>query len=244
MKPLGGSYRGAAPEVFTQREAAPKLAADIYSFGCLVYFVAAGERPLATWRDKAIRTAKCRGSRCLLQMPNRLLLENSWPVVEQATCHKPEDRPTIAVIQEHLTQWPECQRALARNGISLARPAPPKRDAVLTFWQDIHQARQTLQSQQCQRLRQLLPPISEEQHHISCTSTRLKFQTFAETPLQSMRISALDAAAQWNHRIPGSSCCTFHAVVHTLGEVQQSLQRDECQPCEDIFEDGVQCPSC
>jgi hypothetical protein len=59
-----------------------------------------------------------------------------------------------------------------------------------------------------------------------------------------MRISALDAAAQWNHRIRGSSCCTFHAVVHTLGEVQQSLWSSECQSCENMFEDGVQCPSC
>ena len=73
---------------------------------------------------EAIRMAKCRGDCCLLLMPNRLLLEHSWPVVEQTTCHTPECRPTIAVIHEHLTQWPECQQALASNGISLARPAP------------------------------------------------------------------------------------------------------------------------
>ena len=239
------AYRWAAPEVFSKMEA-PKLAADIYSFGCMVYFIAAGERPLATWEDKAIRTAKCRGDCCLLLMPNRLLLEHSWPVVEQTTCHTPECRPTIAVIHEHLTQWPECQQALASNGISLARPAPPERDAVLTCWQDIRQARQTVQSQrtlrvqekqsqQRRRRRQLLPPISEEQQQILCTSTRLKFQSFAETPLQTMRISALDAAAQWNHRIQGSSCCTFHAVVHTLGEAQQILWSSECQSCENIF---------
>jgi len=90
----------------------------------------------------------------------------------------------------------------------------------------------------------LLPPISEEQQQISYTSTRLKFSSFAETPLDTMMLSAVGAAVRWNHGIQGSPCCMLHATVHTLGAVQQMLLNRTCQSYEDNGPNWVQCPQC
>jgi len=137
----------------------------------------------------------------LLQLPSTLLLEHSWSMVEQTTCHRPELRPTMEVIHGQLMQWPESHQALINSGISLARPVPQGRERVVTFWQEIRQLRQALQSQhlpqvqqqqsqQRQRLRPQLPPILEEQQQISGTPTRLSIQGFAETPLETMMMNA------------------------------------------------------
>jgi len=69
------------------------------------------------------------------------LLEHSWPMVEETTCHNPELRPAMFVIHGQLMQWPECQQAFMNRGISLARSVPPGREAMLTFWQEIRQLR-------------------------------------------------------------------------------------------------------
>merc|ERR1712062_478521 len=110
----------------------------------------------------------------------------------------------MSSIHGQLMQWTECQQGLASSGISLARPVPVGREAVLTFWQEISQIRLMLQSQcrpqvqqqqplKLQRLQQLRPQIVEGPHQISGTPTRLKFPGFAETPLPTMMLSAVEA---------------------------------------------------
>ena len=64
------------------------------------------------WQDRDIRVTKRCGDHGVFWLSNRLLLEHSWPVVEETIRHKTKLRPSIAVTHGHLMQWPELQQAL------------------------------------------------------------------------------------------------------------------------------------
>ena len=58
------------------------------------------------------------------------------------------------------------------------------------------------------------------------------------------QLGILTAAGTWNHLIPASSCCEFHAVVHDYGAVQQSLMSEECDFHRGALQASVQSPRC
>jgi len=233
---LGGTYRWAAPEVFGGPVEMPLPAADAYSFGCLVYFSATDVRPFEAWQNQAIRAAKFRGDRVLLQYSGRLLLEHSWPLVEQATCHRAQQRPSMCAMYEQIMQWPECQQSLAVNR---ARPALPGQEASLTFWQEIRHLRQSLGALQ------FLNPAVETDHAQS--DHTLRCPGLVLTPVETMALSIFSAMRNWNCEIPCAACCSFHAIVRAMDAVQQLLLAKECKSVEEWPGSGspfIQCPRC
>jgi len=92
-----------------------------------------------------------------------LLLEHSWPLIEQDTDQRAQRRPSMRMNFEQIMQWPECQQSLAA---SLARPALPGQTVSPTFWQEIRDLRQSLsrpQHRQRQPQQQQQRPGKEEQ---------------------------------------------------------------------------------
>jgi len=144
-KHLGGTLRYAAPEVFSQSRP-PLPQADVYSFGCVVFFAATGEPPLASWKNCAIQKAKRRGVPVLLGFAGTLLLEQSWSLIECATEHHPERRPNMSALNHELLRWPECQQAMLSVDVDadLAKSTLLEQPTSQNFWQQIRDVRQTL----------------------------------------------------------------------------------------------------
>lgn len=97
VKPLGGSHRWAAPEVFAKSEPTP--AADVFSFGRVIYFLFVGKVPLADVPLKLIKKAS-RRSVAPLEWPLRPSQEASWcrPLVEEASALNSGARPPMTEV--------------------------------------------------------------------------------------------------------------------------------------------------
>eukprot|EP00928_Gymnodinium_smaydae_P041494 TRINITY_DN28077_c0_g5_i1.p1 TRINITY_DN28077_c0_g5~~TRINITY_DN28077_c0_g5_i1.p1 ORF type:complete len:752 (+),score=35.28 TRINITY_DN28077_c0_g5_i1:55-2310(+) len=67
-RPLGGTLRWSAPEIVRQN-AAPGTAADIYSFGCLVFFVMSGLVPFQSMKPERIAKKLLNAQGCVLEWP-------------------------------------------------------------------------------------------------------------------------------------------------------------------------------
>jgi len=259
-KALGGTLRWVGPEVFSRQEKLPRPAADVYSFGCLVYFAASDALPLASWPYRSISVAKKRGIRTPLQYPDMLQLEQCWPLVENATHHQPQRRPTMSQIYEELSQWPECQ---------LPRVAD-KGDAALSFWPAIQHLQQTLttqtgclqhqipcemehlqqgeQQQQQQQQQPEGPPAQNQAQRLDVEGvTTLRCPCFLETPLETAMLDVVMAMCRWNFPIPRTACCDYHTMVGHLSAVQRVLQAKECMSLEGKHHGSgrqEQCPEC
>jgi len=260
-KPLGGTLRWAAPEVFSRREVLPQPAADVYSFGCLVYFAATEELPLASWPHKAIAIVKRHGARVTLQHHNRLFLKSGWPLVEKATHHQPQQRPTMSELHEEISQWPEyqlhgdaraeltdaCWQAIERlqETLTAQHDSPQLQTGSRTEQQQGQQPRQGQQPQQVEEQ----PALNQAQ----ClavnmdTPDAVRCPGFIETPMQTRLLDVIVMLHRWNVQIPRMACCDYHAVVGYLPEVQQLLLETVCKSMDgDNETDGqrVQCPEC
>ena len=96
VKPLGGTRHWKAPEVFEKRRPTP--AADVFSFGRVIYFVCTGKSPLQDLDRKAsIRAARGR-SYIALPWPQEETAEIEWcrPLVEAASATDPIQRPSAS----------------------------------------------------------------------------------------------------------------------------------------------------
>jgi len=101
-KSLGGTRRWAAPEVFLARTA-PSSAADVFSFGMLIFFVTSGERPRASHTEGALRRMAQRRECIPLEWPlGTPFMQQSRPIVEQCTKFEPEGRPSIVEVHKSL----------------------------------------------------------------------------------------------------------------------------------------------
>lgn len=95
-KPLGGTFRWQGPEVFAG--SMPSPAADVFSFGRIIYFVLVGTQPLAQFHQKAIKKAGARRRVLPLAWPQEESAEAQWcrPLVLAASRQRPECRPPMA----------------------------------------------------------------------------------------------------------------------------------------------------
>eukprot|EP00927_Polykrikos_kofoidii_P065293 TRINITY_DN6106_c0_g1_i7.p1 TRINITY_DN6106_c0_g1~~TRINITY_DN6106_c0_g1_i7.p1 ORF type:complete len:247 (-),score=27.33 TRINITY_DN6106_c0_g1_i7:296-928(-) len=87
-RPLGGSVRWMAPEVYFGRES-PASSADVFSFGKVMFFIVTGIRPAACARRRVLP----------LDWPNENLLAGCFrPTVERCLDAVPGYRPSMCEI--------------------------------------------------------------------------------------------------------------------------------------------------
>jgi len=255
---LGGTLRWAAPEVFAKKKKPPQPAADAYSFGCLVHFAATDEVPLASLTLNTIHRAKRRGEHLVLQYTGRLLLEQSQQLVYTATQLQPESRPALSEVYQKLLQWPESRHA---NSIDMLASASPGQGEALEYWRQIQRLRQSLaaaslhqeppprvQQMEDRPLQQQQPPHLQQQNPVMTHATspqidpspRLVHSEFHETPLETLVLGITWAVEKCNFKVPSNACCSFHAAVQKVCEVQQLLESQSCR----AMAANVQCPTC
>jgi len=106
-KPLGGTTRWMAPELFEDRRIRPDTAADVYSFGLLMFFISTGAKPFEDVDDQAIAQRRDGRLPLFLSWPDGssdLETLQSWCAasVERCTQTRPEQRPTVGAVCDEL----------------------------------------------------------------------------------------------------------------------------------------------
>jgi len=147
-KPLGGTVRWKAPELFNKPAAKPDPAADVYSFGCLLFFAVSGKRPLEDMGKKTIKVSRRLGVVLTLQWPEDTpMIGQCEEMAFQATLIDPRRRPSMQDIYNDLVQWPEVRQSHGRDyGFlhDMANASPEGSHASQQFWRHLRQFRNDL----------------------------------------------------------------------------------------------------
>jgi len=214
VRRLGGSARWVAPEVLRD-QASP--AADIFSFGRLVYMIATGRTPLSDLPEEAIVDQLRRGVFLHVEWPPSMhRREEVLAFAETCMEERPEARPSMAVAQGVLREW--VPQALSGRSCGLAESVQQLREAVGT------------ESRPACEERPKKKPVE------------MLYKGFAPTPLPSKIFSIAYALSSWNIPVTGEHCCPWHAVLATLERVHKTLASGRCGPSAAIAMD--QCSKC
>jgi serine/threonine protein kinase len=100
-KPLGGTPRWAAPEIFSGLP--PSTAADVFSFGLLVYFITTGIHPNLSSNAGAIEKRE-RIEKLKWPESGGWLTEQSRSVVRECCVDRSEDRASIADVHKRMSR--------------------------------------------------------------------------------------------------------------------------------------------
>ncbi|CAK0834493.1 unnamed protein product, partial [Prorocentrum cordatum] len=105
---LGGTTRWRAPELFQHEHVRPDAAADVYSMGQLLFFIAAKEKPFHGTRTEDVARSLKRGSVPCLDWPascdSEWLPQRSRAVVEWCTRKEPAARPSSEQVSAELSR--------------------------------------------------------------------------------------------------------------------------------------------
>jgi len=97
-RPLGGTRRWMAPELILRKRCLSLPAADVYSVGCLIYFIATGVKPFANLnQDEIVAVAANQSVEPLFWPPTENAFQRKCKVRCQACCaFEPNDRPSMS----------------------------------------------------------------------------------------------------------------------------------------------------
>lgn len=150
-KPLGGTVRWKAPELFRRPAVKPDRAADVYSFGCLLFFAVSGKQPLDQLDKDEIKYLQQQRANLRLTWPqDSTLIGQCEMMVDQATRVDPTMRPSMQQIYEDLVQWPEVRKSHSRKYgflYDLAHAAPKGSSASQRLWREIRSGREAFARQ-------------------------------------------------------------------------------------------------
>jgi len=260
-KPLGGTARWKAPELISMPSTKPSKAADVYSFGCLLFCIVSGKQPMQELDAEEIKALQRRKSRPSLQWPSDApSLGNCRVMVERTTMVEPKARPSMRHIHDELVLWPEIRQADAHNCGAIAGM---EGNESAIFWQKIRRFRSAILRQdpmaasqpstrratkeQTLLVRPDAAPAACAQH-LAATSgaLQLRYANLAETHAHSLNLRVLGIVKRSNFRLSHASCCIHHAAVEALGRVHIALAMQSCQQRleADRKQLMAQCPQC
>ncbi|CAK0881183.1 unnamed protein product [Prorocentrum cordatum] len=109
-QPLGGTKRWMAPELFEKNSVPPDGAADVYSLGLLMFFIATGRVPFEDVRTKELARKRAKKRPLHLSWPTdgrgELQSLQCWCIasVERCTQVWPEQRPGVEAVCDELSR--------------------------------------------------------------------------------------------------------------------------------------------
>jgi len=219
-RPLGGTLDWMAPEVISKRTSMPRASADVFSFGRLAYMVVACSKPLAGVKNQAIIDMAKRGA-----MP-ALAWEDGRPLHEEcsALCRRlanfdPQLRPTMATAHREVSSW-------TLPGFEERMPALPLSKAMSDGGELEHLEAREDGDAEAQGVE--AAGGSEAALGAGSMGLQLALPALLPTDEDVKKLTVLDAAMQWNFRVPPSSCCRYHAAMLELERVVSELSRGGC----------------
>lgn len=251
-KPLGGTLRWMAPEVFSGRDRFPHKAADVFSFGNLMFFVVTSRFPLEGYRGRKLLSRLQRRSRSsALRWPVNAegLVARCRPVVEQCAQAAAELRPLMQDVFDTLEsfagEFPIS--AAATEGQKLPRMTagasgcPSAKEEQLGELlrlgiQEVHPPTCTNLS-----LRSTSKPAGDPSYRLApvpedtpmtaapvSSGTHLVYPPLPPTPQPTRLTSTIFLLLQWNHEVASGSCCWLHNALRSLESVQRHLASKAC----------------
>lgn len=265
-KIAGGTMRWMAPEVIaavTPKRPDPKM--DIYSFGCLAFFVATNSTPLADMTDRAIRVMVKRNQTFDFDMAKYTdpFSVQCGGLVEMCVGRDPRTRPTIqkvyeAIVAMHVFHGMPVDGVCAlRSGRQLWKDAAviyddwvrskqrPRAGPWRRFRLGAGGASSSMREQSC-----LLGPVPEDLPApalrdgatANVAAVPLLVPQAAPSEPWAMKLSLMNTLVTWNCRVERPVCCHYHRMLNALLDVTRDLKKRECQHFS--YDSFWQCPKC
>lgn len=193
--------RWAAPEVLARLQGCTSPAADVFSFGRLLYMISTGRTPLKDSTESEIvehaRTGQCPELDWPESMP---LLEEVSGLCEACMSVEPNSRLGMVEVQRSVRAWVPSE--LGSGG-----------DCELAH------ALQQLRGQGAKK-----PPADKK------ASGELVHPSHLETPTHSKLFSIAFALSSRNYVRRNGACCMWHAALLELEAFQKTMVQGPCRP--------------
>eukprot|EP00747_Dinoflagellata_sp_TGD_P200634 gnl/TRDRNA2_/TRDRNA2_74054_c0_seq1.p1 gnl/TRDRNA2_/TRDRNA2_74054_c0~~gnl/TRDRNA2_/TRDRNA2_74054_c0_seq1.p1 ORF type:complete len:523 (-),score=35.93 gnl/TRDRNA2_/TRDRNA2_74054_c0_seq1:45-1463(-) len=268
VKPLGGSLVWRAPEVIKHGKVPPHSSADVFSLGCLMFFVATQLKPPAD-RSRRSTVQYSHEDQFLPWPPGCQTFPLPWQqVAEKCVRINPSERPSVIWISECFSQPSgdgkdvdhdeRCvQTVESADFIAGLRQLKEVADGFNLGAEVVGNDRDSQPSFQ----RPQVTPWSAVMHspramvaeeHEGCNSTESPASqqehgvNFAATASWSRRLSLLDVISRWSPQSFPHKCCALHGAAEDLQSYCQHLLSKPCKHTFGLgFESGTaQCSSC
>jgi hypothetical protein len=204
---LGGTLRWAAPEVF-RHKAPPSTAADVFSFGRVVFYVATGVYPFSHARNKKEIQARQPPDEMGLLVGEGLAGQSRW-LVEQCCSPEAAHRPAMRQALSHIMSWTQ-SRSGHEQGELQGEPAAA-----------VHGCRSGSSLAPAGGSR--TPPTMASASFVSMPFVR---QT---TPTDTVKAMVTELLFSCNMGTQEGACCFYHGALSSLIVFCEDLRRHPCK---------------
>lgn len=240
-KPLGGTFRWAAPEVFSSK-VAPSPQADVFSLGTVIFFAVSGRLPMAGLSKMQVERIARRGVLVALEWPTKIssLMGHCRQIIEHCRLVDPDSRAGVKEVYDVLMRWPADIDAVQLE---------PVEGVSSNVWE---KAKILQESPPATRQNEALGPSAGKEiapgvnNELQSAKKRLKFQELQPTMNGGMTMSLCHCLQAWNFYVPASRCCTFHAALNELRTLLKVLETSQCPQIleRDPNAEVMQCSRC
>eukprot|EP00930_Biecheleria_cincta_P094221 TRINITY_DN8511_c0_g1_i3.p1 TRINITY_DN8511_c0_g1~~TRINITY_DN8511_c0_g1_i3.p1 ORF type:complete len:780 (-),score=95.49 TRINITY_DN8511_c0_g1_i3:306-2645(-) len=218
-KPMSGTLRYMAPEVIAKDAQVPAAVADVFSFGCVSFFVSTGELPFSGFSNNEIRQRAARGRP----------IKFKWP--------ESTDRASTAIFRPFLAHYRRVLMPCLETNVELR----PLMSSLYNEISCLDLTREQL------RLPPLLEEDEHghDTEHPDIRHTQKK--ELLPTP-QKTRLLLLLETMQSCHLENTDGCCWAHGLLRQLAADLTLLQDRNCEVLGAMTSvrenEPVQCPNC
>jgi len=257
-RPLGGTLEYMAPEVALRRSS-PNCSADVFSFGCVAFFVVTGKRPRGDMDRRAILKQMASGENGELPWPDGVCSEllGSKSTISQCIHQRPYLRPGIKEIHAGVLSWPLVAKVESCTITDFKQLASQRcRPNQSEMWyQSVVEVREQLDgskprstTHQEKKPAQLIThnvqnmvqerPTSHEQ----CSQGRLVFPNLVPTPDRTIMADLVSTMFGWNTLVPPDSCCALHNNLKIVASLSSEMRSSACSDLG--YASPIQCAEC
>jgi len=271
-KPLGGTLRWMAPELFKSNRESPSAASDVFSYGRLACFVITGVEPLSNFSPSQIKR--------LMQTRSWKALSTSWPTMPFAQAWKgiavrcmqmdPLLRPSIHAVQEDASMVPTLVSIEdIPSGMFMANVTKREGEGLESAMRKIDRSVQvahektsrSISPEACSAespkrppsvsglglsvLSVELPTLPEEDINIGEAGHQRKVPCLKPTSTAIKKLTIAFELKKWYCKMPSTACCSFHVSLNELFELcLQMLKSCKCIRKFRLAGDIMQCSHC
>jgi len=215
--PLGGTLRWAAPEVIRGR-AAPSTAADVFSFGRLIFFVATSLYPFGRTEDMELIKNGAQPQSELAMLVGNGLAGKCRCLVEQCCQLQVAPRPPMRQVHSEVMSWRE-------------------------VWPDSRHHSRKVDPHAIQEPG--VPMLATSSHRGRGNASRsLAASSFAPTPNETVMAMITELLVSCNVTIDAEACCFYHGALVSLRHHCNELRERPCWNRTPADIQNTQCQQC
>jgi len=257
-RPLGGTLEYMAPEV-ALKKTSPNCSADVFSFGCVAFFVMTGKRPRGDMDRRAILKHMASRECCELPWPDGMCSEfvESKRTINQCVAQQAYLRPCMGDVNSAILSWPlassleSCAIADLKQ-LASKRCQPNQSDM---WYQSVVEVREQLDgskprstTHEEKKPANLCTHTSQNrvQEPLASTEERtqgsLVFPNLLPTPNKTIMTDLVSTMFGWNTLVPPDSCCALHHNWKIVASLSSEVHLGHCSDLG--YASPIQCAEC